>query len=67
MRILDKAFLTSDEEYEPEEKIVRQVMACLKKIKMDTYSRQYVVHLTVHDVYEMAEDQDGDNSDDNLP
>ena len=47
MRLLDKTFLTYDEEYLTESRLGELVRTELKALQLDTYNHRYIVRLTV--------------------
>lgn len=52
MRLLDKTWLTRDEEYCPERRLEELLAEELEKLKLDTYNGEYVVRVTVDKVDE---------------
>lgn len=47
MRLLDKTFLTEDEQYNAASCLGEQVAEALETLDLDTYNKQYVVRVTV--------------------
>jgi hypothetical protein len=62
MRLLDKTFLTQDEQYGPASAVASKVEVLLKRLTMDTYNHQYVIRITVDVVDDVTvkEDEDED-------
>lgn len=58
MKILDKTWLSYDEECNSSSKIAEQLEKALDHLKFDTYNEQYVIHVTVYRVDERAADND---------
>lgn len=50
MRILERTFLTEDEDYNPAGKLAEQIEAVLVRLELDAYAKQYVVRVTVDEV-----------------
>lgn len=50
MRVLDRTFLTEDEQFNPQSVIAEAVESCLRAVKMDTYNARYVIRITVDEV-----------------
>ena len=58
MRLLDKTFMTSDEECNAESRIADHIETCLGNLKLDTINELYVVRVTVDKMDEPEDSED---------
>ena len=50
MRLLDRSWMTIDEEYRPDVRLTEAVGAELRRIKLDTYNGIYTLRITLDQV-----------------